>query len=77
MVVALAQVQATVSREVTVIGQDLVALLVSWLNELIFLFDTDYLLPTYLEITSLPETSSGCSCRPGLRAKCMMPRAMS
>jgi SHS2 domain-containing protein len=34
-------------------------LLVSWLNELIFLFDTDYLLLTYLEITSLTETSSG------------------
>lgn len=35
------------------------ALFVSWLDELLFLCDMDDLLLTYLEITSLPETSSG------------------
>ncbi len=56
LMVAPAQIVATVSREVSVEGHDLVALLISWLNELIFLFDTDYLLLCQFEITDFTET---------------------
>lgn len=57
LMVAPEQIEARVSREVRVEGHDLVALLISWLNELIFLFDTDYLLPCQFEITAFTETS--------------------
>ena len=57
LMVAPAQIQTQVSREVRAEGHDLVALLVSWLNELIFLFDTEYLLLKQFEISELTETS--------------------
>ncbi|HEY3992017.1 MAG TPA: archease [Ktedonobacteraceae bacterium] len=64
LMVAPAQIEARVSREVRVDGHDLVALLIAWLNELIFLFDTEYLLLKQFEIqdftgTSLRATVSG------------------
>lgn len=51
------QIEARVSREVSVEGHDLVALLVSWLNELIFLFDTDFLLLKQFEIRDFTDTA--------------------
>lgn len=64
LMVTPAQIEARVSREVNVEGHDLVALLVAWLNELIFLFDTEYLLLKQFEISdftgiSLRATVSG------------------
>ena len=44
LMVAPEQVEPRISSEVSAEGRDLVALLVAWLNELIFLFDTEYLL---------------------------------
>lgn len=55
LMVAPAQISATASREVSVDGHDLVSLLVSWLNELIFLFDTDYLLLSQFEMLDFTE----------------------
>src|SRR5437660_6581012 len=52
LLVAPMQVEIQVSREISVEGHDLVALLVAWLNEQIFLFDTEYLLLRQFEITS-------------------------
>ncbi|HET8846253.1 MAG TPA: archease [Ktedonobacteraceae bacterium] len=57
LMVAPEQVEIQVSREVSVEGHDLVSLLVSWLNELIFLFDTEYLLLKRFEISDFTETS--------------------
>lgn len=64
LMVAPAQVEARVSRVVSVEGHDHVSLLISWLNELIFLFDTEYLLLCRFEIidltgTRLQATASG------------------
>lgn len=56
LLVAPAQVEAKVSREVHVDGHDLVSLLVSWLNELIFLFDTEYLLLSQFDVTDFTGT---------------------
>ena len=56
LMVASEQVEIKVSREVSVEGHDLVSLLVSWLNELIFLFDTEYLLLRQIEIITFTET---------------------
>lgn len=50
------QVELRTSREVSVEGHDLISLLVSWLNELIFLFDTEYLLLNQFEITNFTGT---------------------
>jgi SHS2 domain-containing protein len=50
------QVRVVTSREVTAEGHDLVSLLVAWLNELIFLFDTEYLLLCDFAIESISET---------------------
>lgn len=57
LMVAPAQIEARVSREVSAEGHDLVALLIAWLNELIFLFDTDYLLLNQFEISDFTATS--------------------
>ena len=43
LMVSPEQIQAQVSREISVEGHDPVSLLIDWLNELIFLFDTEYL----------------------------------
>ncbi len=57
IMVPLEQVRAQVSREVVAQGHDLVSLLIAWLNELIFLFDTEYLIFCQFEIDSFTETS--------------------
>ncbi len=57
LVVAPEQVRELVSREIEVEGHDSVSLLIAWLNELIFLFDTEYLLFRTFEINSFTETS--------------------
>ena len=44
LMVAPEQVRVVTSREITVEGHNAVSLLIGWLNELIFLFDTEYLL---------------------------------
>ncbi|MEO8970872.1 MAG: archease [Ktedonobacteraceae bacterium] len=44
LMVAPEQIRAEVQREVVVEGHDEISLLIAWLNELIFLFDTEYLL---------------------------------
>ncbi len=56
LMVAPEQVQVTTCQTVTVQAHDTVSLLVAWLHELIFLFDTDYLLLCDFEIDSLTET---------------------
>ena len=50
------QVQVLTSREIEVEGRDVVSLLIAWLNELVFLFDTEYLLFREFEIETLMET---------------------
>jgi len=57
LVVAPEQVRESVSREIAVEGHDVVSLLIAWLNELIFLFDTEYLLFRTFEINAFTETS--------------------
>jgi protein archease len=57
LVVAPEQVRESVSREIAVEGHDIVSLLIAWLNELIFLFDTEYLLFSTFEINAFTETS--------------------
>lgn len=44
LMVAPEQMRTQVSREIAVTGHDEVSLLIAWLNELIVLFDTEYLL---------------------------------
>lgn len=56
LLVAPEQIEARVSREVSAEGHDPVSLLVSWLNELIFLFDTEYLLLKQFAINELTST---------------------
>ena len=50
------QVHVLTNREIVVEGHDVVSLLISWLNELIFLFDTEYLLFRQFEIEIFTET---------------------
>ncbi len=57
LVVAPEQVRESVSREIAVEGHDIVSLLIAWLNELIFLFDTEYLLFRTFEINAFTESS--------------------
>src|SRR6266581_8019813 len=56
LMVAPEQVRVQVSREITVTGHDEVSLLIAWLNELIVLFDTEYLLFKEFEIDLITET---------------------
>jgi SHS2 domain-containing protein len=56
LMVAPEQVQIVTSRKITVEGHDNVSLLIAWLNELIFLFDTEYLLFRDFIIESISET---------------------
>ena len=56
LMVAPEQVQAQVSREIEVDGHDNISLLIAWLNELIFLFDTEYLLFRQFQIDAFAET---------------------
>ena len=56
LMVAPEQIQSRVSREIAVEGHDEVSLLIAWLNELIVLFDTEYLLFSQFEINVIAPT---------------------
>ena len=56
LMVPLEQIRVVTSREITVEGHDHVSLLIAWLNELIFLFDTEYLLFRDITIDTITET---------------------
>ncbi len=56
LMVAPEQVRSLTSREIAVEGHDSVSLLIAWLNELIFLFDTEYLLLRDFVIDEISET---------------------
>lgn len=56
LLVPLEQIQLVTGREISVSGHDAVSLLVAWLNELIFLFDTEYLLFRTFTIEEINET---------------------
>ena len=57
LMVTPAQIEERISREVAVEGHDQVALLIAWLNELVFLFDTEYLLFKRFEISDFTGIS--------------------
>ena len=50
------QIRIQVSRQLEVDGHDNVSLLIAWLNELLFLFDTEYLIFCQFEVESLTKT---------------------
>lgn len=56
LMIALEQIKPTTTREVTVEAHDHLSLLIGWLDELIFLFDTQFLLVRDVEILDLTET---------------------
>jgi SHS2 domain-containing protein len=56
LMVAPEQVRSLTSRGIAVEGHDNVSLLIAWLNELIFLFDTEYLLLRDVVIDDISET---------------------
>jgi protein archease len=56
LMVAPEQVRVQVSREIDAEGHDIVSLLIAWLNELIFLFDTEFLIFRQFEILDFTET---------------------
>jgi len=56
LMVPLEEIRAVTTREIVVEGHDEVALLVAWLNHLIFLFDTEYLLFRDIQIEAITET---------------------
>ena len=56
LMIAPEQIQPQVSREIAVEGHDEVSLLIAWLNELIVLFDTQYLLFSQFAIDIVTST---------------------
>ncbi|HEX4204956.1 MAG TPA: archease [Ktedonobacteraceae bacterium] len=50
------QIRTQITREITVEGHDTVSLLIDWLNEFIFLFDTEHLLFREFQIDVITET---------------------
>ena len=56
LMVAPEQVRVRVRREIVATGHDEVSLLIAWLNELIVLFDTEYLLFRQFEIDDISGT---------------------
>ncbi len=56
LMVAPEQILPLTNREIAVEGHDEVSLLIAWLNELIFLFDTEYLLFREFEIDAITGT---------------------
>lgn len=56
LMVPLEQVRATTSQEIAVTGHDTLSLLIEWLNELVYLFDTAHLLFRDFEIDIISET---------------------
>ncbi len=57
LLVPLEQVRVVTSREISVEGHNTISLLLAWLNELIFLFDAEYLLFRDFEIATLTDTA--------------------
>jgi SHS2 domain-containing protein len=55
LMVSPEQVQTVTSREIAVTGHDSISLLIDWLNELIYLFDTVHLLFRDFEIDIITE----------------------
>src|SRR5207248_5600195 len=56
LMVAPEQVRVRVRREIVATGHDEVSLLIAWLNELIVLFDTEYLLLRDFAIDVITQT---------------------
>jgi SHS2 domain-containing protein len=56
LLVPTEQVRVVTSRQITVNGHDTTSLLIAWLSELIFLFDTEYLLFYDFVIESISDT---------------------
>ncbi|WP_201388195.1 archease [Ktedonobacter sp. SOSP1-52] len=56
LMVAPEQIKPATTREVTVEAHDHLSLLIGWLDELIFLFDTQFLLVRDVEILDLAKT---------------------
>jgi SHS2 domain-containing protein len=56
LLVPAEEVRVVTSRQITVEGHDTISLLIAWLNELVFLFDTEYLLFREFVIESMNET---------------------
>ncbi|GAC1378404.1 MAG: archease [Ktedonobacteraceae bacterium] len=62
LMVAPEQVRPLLSRNIIVKGHDDVSLLIAWLNELVVLFDTEYLLFSQFEIELITITDlKGCA----------------
>lgn len=59
LMVPLEEIRPLVTREIAVEGHDVVSLLIAWLNEFVFLFDTEFLLFRQFEIDSLTESETG------------------
>jgi SHS2 domain-containing protein len=57
LMVAPEHIRVVTSRKISVDGHDEVSLLIAWLNKLIFLFDTEYLLFRDFKIDHLTETN--------------------
>ncbi len=55
-------IQARDSRQVTVTAPDIEALLVNWLNELVYLFDTEQLVFRDFAVHALTETDLTATC---------------
>jgi len=62
LMVDLEDVGAAICHEVEVIAEDRMDLLVAWLNELIYLFETENMLFKSFEIGELTETRLRSSC---------------
>ncbi|HEY4033513.1 MAG TPA: archease [Ktedonobacteraceae bacterium] len=56
LLVSADEVHVVTSRRITVDGHDTISLLIAWLNELVFLFDTEYLLFRDFVIETISET---------------------
>lgn len=56
LLVEPASVQVVTSRDISVEGHDNLSLLIAWLNQLIFVFDTEYLLFRDFVIEAITET---------------------
>lgn len=56
LMVAPEQLRITTSRQISVEGHDPISLLIAWLNELVFLFDTEYLLFRTFTIEAISAT---------------------
>ena len=62
LITDLDKIEEVIHRDVSVTASDLEALLVEWLNELIFLFDTEMLLFRRFHIESITDTEIKARC---------------